>query len=380
MAVDASRVRSGGGIAHIMGVLDIADPTQFGIDEIHVWAYERLLKTLPDRTWLVKHHPPELELSLFHQLYWQGAKLAREIKASDCQILFSVDASTVCRFKPMVVLSQNMLAYEDGVLALFGWGRDRIQQTLMLHVQKKAFKAAQASIFLTEHSARRVQRKIGELSQTTCIAHGVGDIFKKIEHKPSWPLDKSRPIKCLYVSPILEYKHQCEVVQAIRTLRDQGHNIRLTLVGGGGGRATSMLTRQLKISDAEGEFVECLEFLPTEQVANLLSRADLFIFASSCETFGIALLEAMAAGVPIACSSRSSLPESLQDAGEYFDPQNINSIVRALERLIENPEVRDFYSSRAKELASSYSWESCARETWQFVVRCYRTVSAIERQ
>ena len=107
-------------------------------------------------------------------------------------------------------------------------------------------------------------------------------------------------------------------------------------------------------------------------VAALIAEADLFVFASSCETFGIALLEAMAVGIPIACSSRSSLPETLKDAGEYFDPYDSQSIGLAIRQLTDDPSRRTQLAKRAKELAASYSWSRCARETWQFVMQTYR--------
>ena len=376
VAVDASRVRSGGGVAHLIGILNITEPTQFGIAEIHVWAYQKLLDMLPDCAWLIKHHPPALERSLVYQLYWQAKTLAQEIKLAGCHILFSADASTLCRFKPMIVLNQNMLAYDDGVLALFGFGKDRVQQTLMYFVQKAAFKFAQASIFLTSHAARQVQRKVGPLSQTICISHGVAQVFKETVAQARWPSDKSRPIRCLYVSPVFEYKHQLEVVHAIGLLREQGFDVSLAIVGGGGARAKKLLTKQLQVSDPNKEFVEVLEFIPNEQIAGLVEQADLFVFASSCETFGIALLEAMTVGLPIACSNRSSLPETLKDGGEYFDPQDPSSIAQALKTLIEQPAKRTYYSERAKALAASYSWQRCAAETWLFIAQCYAQTRA----
>jgi glycosyltransferase involved in cell wall biosynthesis len=371
VAVDASRVRSGGGVAHLFGILNITEPTQFGIAEIHVWAYQKLLDMLPERAWLIKHHSPELERSLLYQLSWQATKLAKQIQIADCHILFSADASTLCRFQPMVVLNQNMLAYDAGVLALFGFGKDRVQQTLMYFVQRAAFKFARASIFLTEHAATQVQRKVGPLSQTVCISHGVAQVFKDTAAKAQWPSDKSRPIRCLYVSPVFEYKHQLEVVQAVAMLREQGFALSLAIVGGGGVRAKRLLAKQLQVSDPNKDFIEVLEFIPNEHIASMLAEADLFVFASSCETFGIALLEAMTVGIPIACSNRSSLPETLRDGGEYFDPQDPASIAQALKTLIEQPAKRAYYSERAKVLAASYSWQRCAAETWPFIAQCY---------
>ena len=79
----------------------------------------------------------------------------------------------------------------------------------------------------------------------------------------------------------------------------------------------------------------------------------------------------MAAGVPIACSNRSSLPETLQDGGEYFDPEDAASIAAAIDRLVQDPARRQALAVRAWELARQYSWATCAALTWQFVARCH---------
>jgi len=376
VAVDASRVRSGGGVAHLLGILQITDPTEFGIEQIHVWAYQKLLDQLPDHPWLIKHHPLALERSLLHQSWWQARHLSQEIKQAGCDLLFSADASTFCRFKPMIVLNQNMLAYDPGVLALFGWGKDRFQQTLMYVVQRQAFRFAQGSIFLTQHARQQVQRRVGVLKHTARIPHGVADIYKQTSALASWPNDGERPIRCLYVSPVFEYKHQIEVVLAVQALREQGLSIELTLAGGGGRRALKMLARLLSQVDPLHRFVKVMDFIPNDQVATLIAQADLFVFASSCETFGIALLEAMTIGVPIACSNRSSLPETLQDGGEYFDPQDAQSIAKAISRLIQNPQLRAEKAARAKALAVQYSWARCASETWRFVADLKRDARA----
>jgi glycosyltransferase involved in cell wall biosynthesis len=375
VAVDGSRVRSGGGIAHLLGIFEITDPTEFGIEEIHVFSYQKLLDQLPQHPWLIKHHPPELEGSLFQQSWWQAIRLGKAVEMAGCDILFSADVSTFCRFKPLVVLNQNMLAYDPGVLALFGLSKERIKQTLMYFVQRQAFRFAQATIFLTQHAAQQVQRRVGPLKRTVCIPHGVAEIFKQTSAAPSWPTSGERPIRCLYVSPVLEYKHQTEVVRAIKVLREQGLNIELTLAGGGGQRPLKIMTQLLDHVDAQREFVKIIEFIPNAEVANLIANADLFVFASGCETFGIALLEAMAVGVPIACSNRSSLPETLKDGGEYFDPQDPQSIAQAITRLVKDPQNRALRAERAKALATQYSWPRCAAETWQFVVQTYRELA-----
>ena len=371
VAIDASRIRSGGGVAHLIGILDIERIEGFGFKEIHVWSYRKLLDLIPDKPWLVKHHAKETEQSLLTQLFWQATRLPTEIREAGCQILFSADAGTVCRFEPMVALNQNMLPYDEGVLKLFGFSRNRLQQTVIYLVQKSAFRFATASIFLTHYAAKRVQHYTGRLLNTTVIAHGVGQVFKETLPQASWPRDKAQPIECLYVSPILEYKYQWVVVRAIKLLRDRGHQLRLTLVGGGGRRALRLLNKQIEASDPRHEFVTVLDFVPHEEIPLRIAQTNIFVFASGCETFGISLLEAMAVGVPIASSNQSSLPETLQDGGVYFDPTDDTSIADAIEQLINDPVRREHLAQQAKTLSESYSWPRCAEQTWDYIGQVY---------
>ena len=89
--------------------------------------------------------------------------------------------------------------------------------------------------------------------------------------------------------------------------------------------------------------------------------------ASSCENQPIILLETMAAGLPIASSSRGPMPEVLGDAGLYFDPERPEDIASTLRQLICAPELRQILAERSYRRASSYSWKTCAAETFSFL-------------
>jgi glycosyltransferase involved in cell wall biosynthesis len=128
-------------------------------------------------------------------------------------------------------------------------------------------------------------------------------------------------------------------------------------------------------SDPDRSFVQILDFVPHADIPQLIANADLFVFASSVETFGITLLEAMTIGMPIACSNRSSLPETLQDGGVYFDPQNDHSIAEAIETLLKDASLRKRLAARAKQLAEPYSWQKCAAQTWDYIARIYQNRS-----
>ena len=372
IAIDASRLDSGGGLAHLLGVLDIADPSMHRIREIHVWGSRKLLGILPDHVWLIKHNPPAYEKSIPALLLWQATRLAGEIRKAGCQILFAVDGITLCRFKPMVTLNHSLLPFEDRIMPLYGQSKERWRLRVLAAIQTRVFRFADSVIFLTHYAQELVQRHTGPLADTVVIAHGVGEEFKRAHPPVGRDLGPDRPIRCLYVSPLFEYKYNWKLVGPIAGLRARGLDITLDLVGGvGRARAKAMLDRELMIHDPGRTFVKVHDFLPHDEIVRRVAQADIFLFASGCETFGIALLEAMAAGAPIACSNRSSLPETLQDGGEYFDPEDAASIAAAIDRLVQDPARRQALAVRAWELARQYSWTTCAALTWQFVARCH---------
>ena len=371
LAIDASRNRSGGAKAHLIGMLSECDPTKCNIKEIHVWAFRSLLDQLPDFPWLIKHNPVALEQSLVKQLWWQATALAGEVKAAGCELLFSTDASTLSCFKPIVVLSQDMLSYEPGVMRYFGYGFARLRLLGILVLQNIAFRRAAGVIFLTRYAGNVIQRSCGLLPTVAYIPHGVDAVFKPTQALRSWPSMGERPIRCIYVSNAEMYKYQWVVVEAIALLRMRGHNLTLSLVGGGKGPAQKLIEDSIAFSDPNGEFVKQFDFLPRDELPTHLTKADVFIFASGCETFGITLLEGMAVGLPIACSNRSSLPETLQDGGVYFDPEDANSIAAAVEQIIQSPELRLAIAQQAKELSKQYNWKRCADETFSFIADTY---------
>jgi glycosyltransferase involved in cell wall biosynthesis len=375
IGIDASRNRSGGAVTHIIGILSCLKPESYGIREVHIWSFKKLLEKIPDKTWLVKRNPPALEKTLLHQLFWQKFQLSDDLKSGNCDILFTTDASTVSRFKPMVVLSQDMLSYEPGVMQAFGLTSARVRLELILFLQNFAMRHASGVIFLSKYAAQVIQKSCGKLSNDVIINHGVDDAFKKITLANKWPENSERPVKCLYISNTDIYKHQWIVVEAIHLLRKRGLKICVEFIGGGSGKAQQRLDKAIKSFDAQKTFVISTGFVAHNDLPLRLAQADLFIFASSCENMPVTLIEAMASGLPIACSDRGPMREFLKDGGVYFNPENPESIAQAVDELVTDEKIRLQAAKKAKELSEQYSWSRCSDETFNFIVETYRSLS-----
>ncbi len=110
--------------------------------------------------------------------------------------------------------------------------------------------------------------------------------------------------------------------------------------------------------------------LPGEDLPALYTAADVFVFPSLYEGFGLPVIEAMACGTPVACANTSSLPEVAGDAAVMFDPTQIESIVDALRRLLGDASLRIDLRQRGLAQAAKYSWQETADKTLEL----YRTL------
>lgn len=366
VAIDASRNRSGGAKAHLIGILNAIDPRDHNIAEVHVWSYNNLLQQLPDTPWLIKHSPPELNRSIFSQLWWQRFRLPEQIVDAGCQILLSTDAGTVCRFEPSIVMSRDMLSFEEGEMQRFPFlSLSRLRLYLLKHMQIASLRSASGALFLTRYAADIIQNHTGQLKEVRVVPHGIAERFR--QHLNKHELIPDRDIKCIYVSNVDFYKHQWNVVRAIWQLREKGLSIKLSLVGGGSGKAQKLLDDTINSLDPSGQFVEVFPSVPHSEIPDFLMSADVFIFASSCENMPNTLIEGMASALPIACSNRGPMPEVLQDGGVYFDPEVPASIAEAIETIILADDVRASLINQSVKLSNSYSWGRCAQETWQYI-------------
>ena len=104
-------------------------------------------------------------------------------------------------------------------------------------------------------------------------------------------------------------------------------------------------------------FIRFTGFVPESGLEKLWGEAGFYVFPSLFEGFGLSLVEAMARGIPCACSNNGSLGEIAGDAALTFDPENAGEIANALERLVSEPEQeRSVRIARGLDWVKRYSW------------------------
>ena len=137
--------------------------------------------------------------------------------------------------------------------------------------------------------------------------------------------------------------------------------VQLVIAGGEGWLSSDlgMVVRRLGLSDR----VRFLGYVRDEELVTLYSFAELFVYPSLYEGFGLPVVEAMACGAPVISSNRSSIPEVAGKATVLVNPEDVLELACAMEVLLEKPEYRRKLSKLGLERAQEFSWKKTAEQT-----------------
>lgn len=111
-------------------------------------------------------------------------------------------------------------------------------------------------------------------------------------------------------------------------------------------------------------------YVPEPVLVALYNLADLFVFPTLYEGFGLPVLEAMACGAPVVSTNVTSIPEVSGDAAVLVDPRSVSEFTSAIERVVTDSATRDRLRERGFQQAARFSWAKLARQTLEVYKRC----------
>lgn len=165
----------------------------------------------------------------------------------------------------------------------------------------------------------------------------------------------------LSVGTIEPRKNLTSLLEAYHSLRNARPDLKLVIVGKKGWLYEGFFRKLHKLG-LENEVI-FPGFVRDEDLPALYSAADLFVFPSLYEGFGLPVLEAMACGAPVVTSNTSSLPEVAGEAALLIDPRSLEALARAMRDVLDNKILRDDLRARGPKQAAKFTWETAARET-----------------
>ena len=299
----------------------------------------------------------------------------RHAKKEKCDIVLVLGGSTSSNFKPIISINQNLLPFFDEEILKYKFSLNYFKFKILKYFLISTYNKSSGIIFLTNFSYEHIKKYINLKNiNYTIIGHGVDKIFfnsfrtqRKIND-----YDENNPYRLLYISNFEYYKNHQQVIKIVSKLRQNNYPITLDLIGGGNKQLINKIKKIINKENRNKKYIFFRGIKGKNDILNYYNESDLFIYASSCESFGQILIESMAAKLPILCSSKSGLPRTAKNGAVYFDPFDKIDFYNKLKLLIDDRELREKISISAFEEAKKYKWENCSFETFNFISTIYQ--------
>ena len=252
--------------------------------------------------------------------------------------------------------------------------KSRLYARPMFHmVARKA-----AHIFtLSEYSKRRIHETLGVPNEKVTVTYcGVSPQFKPRDKQSARAVVQrelgldSRFV--LYIGNLKPHKNVPTLLRAYADLRAHNEIEQKLLIVGDDPRGRSQLealAHRLRIQDS----VTFVPFVSDALLPMVYAAADLLVFPSFEEGFGLPIIEAMACGTPVVSSNAASMPEVAGDAAVMFDPRSGEALAHAIATVLGSPEIHACLRATGFAQAKRFDWLDCAMRHF----RVYREYFAV---
>ena len=374
LGIDLTSKGSGGAYRHITEILKYAPIDNLGIKKYYIIGNNSVLSRIQNSNNIVKYTNKYINGNLISIIFWK-LFLRDKFYKNTFNILYIPYGNYLGSFRPFVTMSRNILIFDKSQQLILGISLLRIKMIILKFIQTKMFNNSNGIIFISKHANNLINPYLRNINKSIIIHHGVSNDFNysiREQYNINYYTNTNR-YKILYVSTILPYKYQWNLVYAIYNLRLKGYNLELSIVGDALDRkSNNLLNKAIKKTKFNENFVNVYNSVSLKEINRFYMNNDLFIFNSTCENMPNILIEAMSSGMPIICSRFPPMPEFLKNGGVYINPNSITDIENKLLQVLLDHNLRNTISSISKNLSKNYTWNKCAIETFSFIKKTYQ--------
>lgn len=247
----------------------------------------------------------------------------------------------------------NHLSTISGVSAF----KKKYSKTLYLNAIKRSRKIITVSNFSKNEIVKYTKANSTKIKVIYC---GVSESFKTYI-----PLKISLPEKyILFVGNVKPHKNLKVLLEAYSNLnKELKETYKLVVLG----KKTGFITPDKSVfkyieKENLASAVFFSGYIKDEFVSSIYKHAQLLVFPSLYEGFGLPVIEAMTVGTPVLCSNLASLPEIGGDAANYFNPKNAKELTTKLELLLTSSTLQQAYREKGIEHVKKFSWKKSAEK------------------
>lgn len=297
------------------------------------------------------HGPYYYSQSPFFGVIWERTVLPRIAKRQSPDILLCPNGNpplTSSESYQTVVYIHDVNALKDMSSSIHGaYRRATIPRSASI---------ADSVITVSEFSKQQIASEISITPEKISVIHnGIDDYYR--ESSPGSPCDLPESY-LLYVGAMNPRKNVTGVVESFRQFKDEYDTPhKLVLIG----PENRLVYDEFELDGLSDDIVTP-GYLPIEELKYAYRNADVFLFLSHYEGFGLPPLEAMACGTPVIASDTSSLPEVLGGAARLVDPNDTGEIADTINDVLSDEEQQETLVKRGRERASRFTWERAGEE------------------
>ena len=307
------------------------------------------------------------ELRTDQRLWWEQVKLPLQALVSKVNVLHLTGFGA-----PRLHHCPTVLTVHDLIGLLFPSNLPPISRFYWSRWLPYTIRWADQIIADSEHTKHDLIRLLNIPEKKIDVVYlGVSEAFQPLEDRVVLKRVRRRyglphPV-ILYVGTIEPRKGLDTLISAYSMLSNRiPHHL---VIAGKRGWYTESIFHQVEALGLN-QRVHFIGYVADEDLPALYNLADLFVYPSRYEGFGLPPLEAMACGVPVVCSNAASLPEVVGDAGLLVPPNDVGALEVAMLNVLEDRNKRVKMQVEGRERAKKFSWRETARQT----VRVYEKV------
>lgn len=245
-------------------------------------------------------------------------------------------------------------------------------------ISRLAAQQSDALITISENSRREISQYARVRDEKIAIAPPATDLRRVVDEDTLARVRETYHLPerfVLYLGTLEPGKNLTRLVQAFARVKRQHLELEQHLVlAGAQGWGVREIENEIVKSDATG--FHLIGFVEESDLAALYSLADLFVYPSLYEGFGMPPLEAMACGTPVIVSNISALPEVLGDlwtgksAGLTVEPHDVDALAQAIARVLTDDTLRDKLRGLGLQRAREFSWTASAEIVGRVIASC----------
>ncbi len=293
-----------------------------------------------------------------HYSFSEQIKFLKILNHESCDLVHFTHFNLPLLYKkPFVVtIHDTTISYYPGK-KMNVWWRKMAYNLVIKH----AVKASRAIITVSHNTAKDVETLFAINPQKIQPIHiGVGKEFQK---QPVAKRIKSAAPYLLYAGNWREHKNVVGLIESFALLRKKHPDLRLVITGKPDPHYPEVpeTIARHKLQSV----VDLAGLVSEDALMRLYQQAELFVFPTFYEGFGLPPLEAMALGTPVAASRIASVPEVCGEAAAYFNPDSNGDMAETMHQVLINPSLQKKLLEAGKEQIKKFSWDTCEKETWK---------------